>query len=94
MRLSERLLAKLAAGEARDMAVIAEPVTEGLAAGTFKLKPGGFVPDSPNMDYVDSGIGRSINSIGREISTGEVFASFDTRYNRNPLYELLWMRWS
>ena len=55
--------------------------------GVFKLT--NFVPDH---DYADSKTGEWIGSIAREKTTGDIYASFDTRFYSDEDYEMLWMR--
>lgn len=55
--------------------------------GVFKLNK--FIKDS---NYFDSVNNRNIFSIGRSLSTGEIFASYDTRYYNNDDYDTLYLR--
>jgi hypothetical protein len=55
--------------------------------GVFKLNR--FVKDA---NYFDSKNNKNIFSIGKSLSTGEIFASHDTRYYNNDDYDTLYLR--
>lgn len=76
---------KLASGECLDLNVIGEEQPD----GTYEIRPGEFKED---VDYCDAEDERWVWSIGRRLSDGRVFASFDTRFYGTEEYKCLWLR--
>jgi len=70
-------------GEALDVRKIGIEMSQGI----FKLK---LFED--NIDYCDSETENWIWSIGKNKTTGEIFASLDTRFYSNKEFECLWLR--
>ncbi len=69
-----------------DMNVVGEPV-EGFEEKVWKLRK--YID---GFDYWDSYTEQLIWSIGRRVTDNKVFASVDSRFYQNPMFECLWVR--
>lgn len=62
-------------------------IGEEISPGVFKLK---YFEEG--VDYCDARTENWIWSIGKNKTTGEIFASLDTRFYSNKEFECLWLR--
>lgn len=77
---------KIAEGECLDLAKIGAVEVR---PGVYEMQPGSFVDD---VDYCHGPTEQWIWSIGRELSTGKIFADVAGSFYLNNEFECLWLR--